>query len=167
MEDFEGVVVEYLRADRALFLNMQCCIQLNEADNPDTSGPHWYCDVVVADNRNRSVFLCEISYAESLSSLFKRLEDWKLHWPSLCTALVRDCCLAEDWPVRPWIFVPQKLVPKVVAKVAQLNADPRTECLLPEPRITTLEMVLPWEYRSWNRKGEAEKPDSIPKTMQV
>jgi hypothetical protein len=167
MEDFEGVVVKYLRADRALFLNTQCCIQLNEADNPDTSGPHWYCDVVVTDNRNHSVFLCEISYADSLSGLFKRLEDWNLHWPSVRTALVRDCCLPEDWPVRPWLFVPNKLVPKVVTKITQLNADPHKERLLPEPRITTLEMVLPWEYRSWNRKGEAEKPVSIPKSMQV
>ena len=41
MDHFEGVVLDYLRADRALFVNSQCCIQLNEGANPDTSGPHW------------------------------------------------------------------------------------------------------------------------------
>ncbi|SUZ36725.1 hypothetical protein [Xanthomonas arboricola] len=46
MDHFEGVVLDYLRADRALFVNSQCCIQLNEGANPDTSGPHWYCDAV-------------------------------------------------------------------------------------------------------------------------
>ncbi|WP_223670515.1 hypothetical protein [Xanthomonas citri] len=38
MDHFEGVVLDYLRADRALFVNSQCCIQLNEGANPDTSG---------------------------------------------------------------------------------------------------------------------------------
>lgn len=40
MDYFEGVVFEFLRADRTLFINTQCCIQLNPGDNPDTSGPH-------------------------------------------------------------------------------------------------------------------------------
>jgi hypothetical protein len=34
------------------------------------------------------------------------------------------------------------------------------------PRITPLQMVQPWKYRSWNRKGEATKPISIPEDMQ-
>jgi hypothetical protein len=34
------------------------------------------------------------------------------------------------------------------------------------PRITTLEMVQPWKFRSWNRIGEAAKPASIPAEMQ-
>ncbi|SYZ56809.1 hypothetical protein CPBF367_34790 [Xanthomonas arboricola pv. juglandis] len=46
MDHFEGVVLDYLRADRALFVNSQCCIQLNEGANPDTRGPHWYYDAV-------------------------------------------------------------------------------------------------------------------------
>lgn len=55
MNYYESVVVDYLRADRALFVNTECCIQLNESDNPDTSGPHWYCDaVVVTSGHSRS-----------------------------------------------------------------------------------------------------------------
>ena len=168
MDNFEGNVVEYLRADRALFLNTQCCIQLNKADNPDTSGPHWYCDIVVADHRDRAIFLCEVSFSDSLASLFKCLEDWNAHWPSLKSALCRDSCLPGDcWPIRPWLFVPEHLVPKVVAKLNQFNVPAERERQLPEPRVTPLEMVLPWKYRSWNRNGEGEKPPCIPTSMRV
>ena len=34
-------------------------------------------------------------------------------------------------------------------------------------RITLLEMAQPWRYRSWNRKGEEQKPDYIPVAMQI
>ena len=29
MNYYESVVIDYLRADRALFVNTECCIQLN------------------------------------------------------------------------------------------------------------------------------------------
>jgi hypothetical protein len=63
MDHFEGVVLDFLRADRALFVNSQCCIQLNEGANPDTSGPHWYCDAVAVGFKERVGYLCEITYA--------------------------------------------------------------------------------------------------------
>jgi len=44
MDYYEGVVIDYLRADRALFVNTECCIQINPADNPDNSGPHCLSD---------------------------------------------------------------------------------------------------------------------------
>jgi hypothetical protein len=61
---FQGVVTEYLRADRAVFVNTECCIQLNPLDNPDKSGPHWYCDAVAVNFRDSKVFLCEVSYSK-------------------------------------------------------------------------------------------------------
>src|SRR6266404_2746613 len=57
MNYYENVVVDYLRADRAIFVNTECCIQLNQAENPDTSGPHWYCDAIALDLRAKAVFL--------------------------------------------------------------------------------------------------------------
>jgi hypothetical protein len=42
MDYFQGVVTDYLRANRATFVNTECCIQLNPGPNPDTGGPHWY-----------------------------------------------------------------------------------------------------------------------------
>ena len=55
MDYYETVMTHYLRSDRAIFLNTECCIQLNEGNNPDTSGPHWYCDAVAADFRSRAI----------------------------------------------------------------------------------------------------------------
>ncbi|MBB4768937.1 hypothetical protein DYQ94_05240 [Xanthomonas sp. LMG 8993] len=36
MDPFEGVVLDYLRADRALFVSSQCCIGLPWGGNPST-----------------------------------------------------------------------------------------------------------------------------------
>ena len=92
---YESVVIDYLRADRALFVNTECCIQLNESDNPDNSGPHWYCDAVVCDLRSECVFLVEISYSANLggweNGLIKRLRGWNENWLGVRAALARDC----------------------------------------------------------------------------
>ncbi len=154
MDNFEGVVVQYLRADRALFLNTQCCIQLNEGANPDTSGPHWYCDALAVDFRHRRVFLCEISYAASLSALLKRLTEWHANWPALCAALVRDSHVPRDWLVQPWLFVPDNLRKKLEEKLALLGSTVDSSVTMPAPRITLLEDVVPWKFRSWDRAVE-------------
>jgi hypothetical protein len=31
MDYYQGVVLDYLRADRAIFINAECCIQLNKS----------------------------------------------------------------------------------------------------------------------------------------
>src|SRR6266404_2911778 len=103
MDYYESIVVSYLRADHALFVNTVCCIQLSLGDNPDTSGPHWYCDVVACDFRRRRIYLCEISYGARLADLIKRLTAWHENWDLVCKALFRDSCLPDDWPVRPAI----------------------------------------------------------------
>ena len=164
MNYYESVVIDYLRADRALFVNTECCIQLNQADNPDASGPHWYCDAAVADFKSKHVFLVEISYGAQLTALTKRLKDWNENWSKLRLALVRDCCLPGDWPVRPWLFVPEALVPLLLRRFNQIAG---TESLSFVPRITPLEMVQPWRYRSWNRAGEAEKSAVVPEAMRT
>lgn len=126
MNYYESVVVDYLRADRALFVNAECCIQLNQADNPDTSGPHWYCDAAVADFRTKSVFLVEISYSASLSDLTKRLKGWNDNWAGVAAALTRNNHLPPEWPVRPWAFVPEKLVPMLLNSELRQVSQSRT-----------------------------------------
>jgi hypothetical protein len=163
MNYYECVVIDYLRADRAIFVNTECCIQLNQADNPDTSGPHWYCDAVTLDFRAKTIFLCEISYGRQLADLTKRLKSWHESWSPLCAALKRDSFL-PDWPARPWLFVPDDLVSLLLKRLAQIGD---ADSLNYVPRVTPLEMVQPWRYRSWNRIGEAAKPELIPAAMQV
>ena len=50
---YQGQVVEYLRSDRAIFVNTECCIQLREDANPKAR-EHWYCDAVACDFRTRT-----------------------------------------------------------------------------------------------------------------
>lgn len=170
-DHYQGVVIEYLRADQSLFLNTECCIQLNPGENPDTTGPHWYCDAVAANFGSNTIFLCEFSYSNSLQALQDRLASWNEHWDGICGALDRDSKLPTrdsklptgDWRVRPWLFVPQKCVETLCKK---LKSTGRIQPLRFQPRITTLEMVQPWEYCSYNRIGEKPKPDCIPNEWQ-
>ena len=149
MDHFESVVAEYLRADRSLFVNAQCCIQLNEGANPDTSGPHWYCDAVALSLKAQRAFLCEITYADPPNSLFKRLTGWDRDWLLLRTALERDSGVPRTWQLQPWIFIASKLDARVQAFLATLSLQE-----MPRPKITHLEDVMPWKYRSWDRAPE-------------
>ena len=167
MDYYQGVVTDYLRADRAIFVNTECCIQLHEALNPDSSGPHWYCDAVAADFATNTAFLCEVSYARDLGALMKRLGEWQANWSGVRVALARDCRLPGHWSVRAWLFVPEECAPRAVAGIRKLCAGNGRADTMPIPRITTLEMVAPWEYVPWGRVGEREKPDGIPEEMRV
>ncbi len=151
MDYYESVVIDYLRADRALFVNTECCIQISKGHNPDKS-KHWYCDAVVADFRTQSVFLCEISYSVQLAALIKRLKSWDDNWDGIRDALARESFLPKDWLVRlqPWLFVPQKCVPILQKGLSKMgNGAPKFAL-----KTTHLEKVQPWFYCSWDRVGE-------------
>ena len=136
MDYYENVVIDYLRADRALFVNTECCIQIKAGRNP-AKGTLWYCDAVVADFRSKAVFLCEITYAMQLAILIKRLKAWDENWNGIRAALTRDCFLLNDWPVRPWLFVPEICVLPLLTGLSQIGSgSPKFT-----PRITTLEPV--------------------------
>jgi hypothetical protein len=152
---YENVVVDYLRADRALFLNTQYCIQLNKADNPDTSGPHWYCDVLALDFRSKTIFLCEVSFASGLADLTNRLHDWHEHWGAVREAIERESRLSETelkgWSIRPWVFIRKDHVDHLNGKLKLIANGQGPQF---EYKITPLEDVQPWLYRSWNRIGQ-------------
>jgi len=114
---YQGVVTEYLRADRSTFVNTEFCIQLDR--DQMARDRHWYCDAVALECSSETIFLCEISFADGLGALLKRLCAWKDHWSDLCAALKRDAGLtklAVGWGVRPWLFIPEASVPKVEKK---------------------------------------------------
>ncbi|WP_426661137.1 hypothetical protein [Rhodanobacter aciditrophus] len=156
VNNFESVVIEYLRADRSLFINTQCCIQLNPGANPDTSGPHWYCDAVAVSIKRQAAYLCEITYAHPPTSLLRRLKGWDTHWQPLRLALERDSGIPATWPLTPWLFMPQGLDVRVKAFLATLPNGP-----MPTPLVTHLEDVLPWRYRSWDRGVNLEDRGQI------
>lgn len=160
MDYFQGVVTEYLRADRAVFVNTECCIQLNPGANPDTTGPHWYCDAVAVDLKRHKVFLCEITYAKSLSALQGRLAGWADNWPGVLAALIRDSALPSDWPVCPWVFIPEKLRASLEDKIKKLPNVGTGAGQMPFPIITCLENIVPWLYCSWSRTPGVESGDA-------
>ena len=144
MDYFQGVVTEYLRADRRLFVNTEYCIQIKDVHNPG-KGEHWYCDALALEPGNQTVYLCEISYSKTLQSLQARLGAWHEHWMEIQTGIIRDSCLPDgsQWKFRAWLFTPADRFPTLkhwLGKHAALH-----------PRVTDLETVLPWKYPSWNR----------------
>jgi hypothetical protein len=143
----KALVMDYLRADRALFLNEECMIQLDPCRNPDKT-KHWLCDVVVVDFNARTIWLCEITYDRILARLLKRLGEWAHNWPDVRKALWRDCKFPQewDWPLRVWAFVPKELVERLTLRLNGMDV-----------RITALEDVMPWTYRDWDREPEAPK----------
>lgn len=156
MDYFQGVVTEYLRANRATFVNTECCIQLNEGPNPDVSGPHWYCDAVAINLQEKQAYLCEISYSRSLDGLGRRLAGWAESWPLLRTALARDCGIPLDWKVRPWLFVPQGLEAVLLKQLAKLPKLENADSQMPAAKVMWLEEVAPWKYKSWDRRHSDE-----------
>ena len=159
MDYFQGVVTEYLRADRATFINTECCIQLNPGANPDSTGPHWYCDAVAVNLRDSQAFLCEVTYSKTLDALNKRLASWAPAWLLLRAALKRDCNIPDKWPVQPWLFVPHDLRPLLAHKLSKIPNVGDGPGQMPFPKITDLEDVTPWKYRSYNRYEEPSKTD--------
>jgi hypothetical protein len=159
MDYFQGVVTAYLRADRAVFVNTECCIQLHPGENPDRTGPHWFCDAAAVNFRERRVYLCEVTYSKTLGALNKRLVDWATHWPLLRVALTRDCHVPGNWPVQPWLFVPNALQSALkdrLHKIANIGDGAEQ---MPYPKTTDLEAVAPWKYQSWNRRDESALPE--------
>jgi hypothetical protein len=162
MDYYENVMLHYLRSDRALFVNSECCIQLSQSNNPDSEGQHWYCDAVAVDFRRKAIFLCEISYSRGLSALGRRLKEWHEKWETVCYALTRDSFLDKNWPVRPWLFVPEQRLSMLLRRFETIAGGKPLRYL---PRITTLEMIQPWKFQSWNRTDELTKPEIIPESM--
>ena len=50
MDYYQGVVADYLTADRAFFVKPECLIRLSPA-GPLLKSQHWYCDVLAVSFR--------------------------------------------------------------------------------------------------------------------
>lgn len=155
MDYFQGVVTEYLRAKRSVFVNTECLLQLDDGKTTPKDR-HWYCDIVAVDFSERSVYLCEVTYSATMQSLLARLSAWRQHWPTLLSAIRRDCGIPSDWAVSPWVFIPEKYKEKFVEKIQAQSATANAPGEMPMPRITHLESTLPWNYLiTWNRQVDA------------
>lgn len=143
MDYFQGVVAEYLRSKRSRFINSECLIQLAPGDRPPKN-EHWYCDIVATDFEERTVYLCEVTFARHTHALLRRLRAWTRHWSAVRAAIRKDCSIPDDWAIAVWVFMPEILQ---AAFLQTLDENIRETTSL---RLEALENVLPWKYRSWN-----------------
>ena len=141
---YQSVVAAYLNAKRSLFLKTECMIQIAPGKSPP-KGTSWYVDLVALDLKAEHAYLCEVSYAASLSDLINRLTQWNQHWHKVQQALYTDCGIPHQWPIQPWVFVPQRRV-GLLSRVI-----PTT---MPVPLVTALEATQPWSY-AWDRTADA------------
>ena len=158
MDYFQGVVTEYLVADRASFVNTELLLQLDE-DLP-RKGRHWYCDAAAASFRDETLYLCEVTYSKSMAALAQRLLSWNEHWVELRSAVARDCGVPMSWKIQPWVFIPKAYSELLKSKIKFLSDSSRSESDMPYPLITHLESVVPWEYVTWDRKVAALEDDA-------
>lgn len=141
MDYFQGVVAEYLRADRSCFINTEFWLRGNLDKLKQHEKPHWYVDILAVHMRTKQIFLCEVTYAKKAPSLVKRLKAWREHWPVISETLREDTSLPPDWSIRPWLFAPGKVMDSLRPVAKQLH---------PASRFTELETVMPWLYQTWD-----------------
>ncbi len=153
MDYFQGVVTDYLVADRAIFVNSELMIQLDE--NELKKGRHWFCDAAAVNVRKKTLFLCEVTYSKSMSALSKRLLAWDANWEELRRALERDCGIPISWTIQPWAFIPEDFCEALKSRITLLDSDERDGNAMPYPQITLLESVVPWKYETEDRKDTA------------
>jgi hypothetical protein len=158
MDYFQGVVTEYLVADRAAFVNTELLIQLDEGK--EAKDRHWYCDAAAVSFREKTVYLCEVTYSKTMAALAKRLLAWDANWDELKAAIVRDCMVPETWTIRPWAFIPEEYVDVLNERIAVLAEAGRPDNSMPYPLVTHLEKVVPWNYVTWDRKVTALENDA-------
>jgi hypothetical protein len=153
---YQGVVVEFLRANRATFVNTEYLIDL-DATKKFQKGQHWYCDALAINFSDRTAYLCEITYSKTLSALLTRLSAWSKCWPQVCSAIQRTSALDQTWSFRPWVFIPSDSGDYFRQKLTALEMT--SDNPMPFPRIDTLEAVAPWNYCTWDRPDTEEACD--------
>jgi len=140
---YQGVVAEYLRNDRWVFVNPEALIQLDPGSL--MKNRHWYCDLVAVSLKTKEVFLCEVTYSSSLQALFDRLDAWNANWTDLKKAVQRDFFIDPAWNVSPWVFLPESLRPLFNQKIEKRGCFGPTSML--RPKVTVLEDVVPWKIK--------------------
>jgi len=153
MDYYLGLVTDFLRTDRATFINTECSIQLGGTTlaKKDTQ---WSCGAVAVNLREEKIYLCEVTYSRTLDALLDRLRAWSTSWSAICQAVRRDCCVPEGFKIRPWVFIPDEYRRELPKKKSLKSSDDYRK--MPSPRITSLEDVAAWKY---GRNQEAAREE--------
>jgi hypothetical protein len=147
MEHYKTVVMDYLQADRAVFVNTKCDIEVGGAASQKKSGQHCSCDAVAIDLRHRAVYLCDAAFESKLQPLIKKLSTWTKNWDSIETALQHECRVPAKWRVYIWLFVPKDLIEMLDAELEDLRNTSGSKFKV---KVTVLEDVQPWRASCWS-----------------
>jgi hypothetical protein len=151
MDYYQGVVLEFLRANRSTFVNTEFWVQLEDVKEPP-KGTSWYIDILAANFRHNSVFVCEVTFSLTQHSLLRKLRVWSERWDEIKSAIRRDIGMAELWSIEPWLFVPLQGVDHLRQGLPAIFKN---------ARITALENTAPWMHNNYNRKDDMiEQPDN-------
>jgi hypothetical protein len=141
MDYFQGVVLEYLRANRTYFVNPEFWVRGNLQSPHDK--PHWFVDILTVNMRKKEVYLCEVTYAKQPRALIRRLNSWREHWETIDQTVREDTYIEKDWPLIPWVFATDDAM-KII--------EPILKALFPNGKMTSLSEVLPWKYCTYDLK---------------
>jgi len=150
MDFYQSIVAEHLQRDRGCFLNTEFyLVERNPVEN--TKKKEWFVDIVAIDLRYGRIWLCEVSYAKGLSSLFKRLGEWSSKWGNVCARLKAEACLTDEmqtWPIYVWAFIAPKTDERNNWK-AEKDKIEHLQFGGHKARITELDQVAPWAANRW------------------
>ena len=148
MDHYKTVVMDYLLADKAVFVNSECCINFDDGGDPKKTGQHFSCDAVAIDLRHGAVYLCDAAFEHKLKSLVKKLSVWTKNWDLINSALRRDCMVPAAWRVHVWLFVPKDSIEMLDGNLEHLRQTIGSKFKV---KITALEDVQPWRISTWRR----------------
>lgn len=148
MEHYKSVVLDFLQADRALFVNSAFCTHLGTPEDPEKQGQRWSCDAIAIDLRHGAVYVCQTVCEDRLQPLIRRLSTWTRNWELIKTALRRDSKVPAKWRVHVWLFAPKALIELLDEELEHLRNTIGSKFKV---KITALEDVQPWRASNWER----------------
>ena len=148
MEPYKSVVLDYLQADRALFVNAAFCTHLDRPEHPEKQGQLWSCDAIAIDLRHGAAYVCQAVCKDKLQPLINRLSTWTKNWDLIKTALRRDSKVPAKWRIYVWLFVPKGFIETLDGELEHLRITIGSKFKV---KITALEDVQPWRASTWER----------------
>ncbi len=124
MDYYQGVVADYISADRSTFVSGEYLLEPEGRGNK-----HWFIDMLAVSVRDKTVYLCEVTYNKQLSNIAKKVREFHEMTEGISQALLREAGIPITWTIRPWLFVPRDNGPKLVKRLGPIFT----------PRITRAE----------------------------
>lgn len=147
MDYYQGVVQEYLTADRRIFVSPEYWFALDEGPH-GLKGRNWFIDILAIDLSRNTVTLCEVTFSKTAAALMKRLREWSQHWPEVRERIAYVSGLPDGMTFEVRVFTPgyDDLATKLQKRL-------QSEQLAFQPTVTKLEEVAPWRYKPHQRDG--------------